>query len=85
MPIEHYCVSVEDIRTATGEKWGVYRIRALVSALSSIDGPKTKGRSRKLFRGSDILARCRQHARWVPEFETNLLQMIKQKEFSDAA
>lgn len=83
--IERYCVSIEDIRAATNNEWGIYRSRALVSALPSIDGPKTNGRSCKLFRGSDVLARCRHHTCWTPEFEANLLQSIKQKDFYNAA
>lgn len=82
--IERFCVSIEDIRAATEYMWGLYRTRALVEGLPSIDGPKTGGRARKLFRASDILLRCRNHPRWFADFEANLLNIIKNKELPNA-
>ena len=36
--IDSYCVSSFDIRTATDDQWGVYRIRSVLRDLPSIDG-----------------------------------------------
>lgn len=83
--IERFCVSAQDICAATEYSWRIYRTRAVVDGLPSIDGPKTGGRACKLFRASDVLLRCRAHPRWIADFETNLLHIIKTKELSDAA
>lgn len=79
--IEDYCVSSADVRDATGGSWGLYRIRAAVLGLPSVDGPKTNGRSLKLFRPTDILPRLRAKKSWTEAFEANLLHIIQTKEF----
>lgn len=83
--IERFCVSVADILAATNNEWGTYRSRRVVQGLPSLDGPKTGGRSCKLFRASDVIARCRQHSRWAAAHELNLLRMVKEKELAHAA
>lgn len=77
--VENYCVSMSDIRAATGGSWGIYRIRSIVHGLPSIDGPKTGGRSYKLFRPSDLFPRLRSKKSWAGGYEANLIDIIRQK------
>lgn len=79
--IDSYCISSSDLRAATDGAWGLYRIRAVVRGLPSIDGPKTNGRSHKLFRPTDLLPRLRAKRQWTETFEASLLQIIQAKEF----
>jgi len=78
--IENYCVSSSDIRAATDGSWGLYRIRAAVLGLPSVDGPKTNGRSLKLFRPTDVLPRLRAKKSWTEAYEASLLHIITSKE-----
>ena len=79
--IENYCVSSSDISAATGGLWGLYGIRAAIMGLPSVDGPKTNGRSLKLFRPTDVLPRLRAKKSWSEAFEANLINIIQSKEF----
>jgi len=78
--IDSYCVSSIDIRAATGNQWGLYRIRTVLRDLPSIDGPKSNGRSFKLFKLSDVLPRIRAKNQWNGTFEANLFAIISNKE-----
>ena len=79
--IDNYCVSSSDIRDATDGLWGLYRIRAAVLGLPSVDGPRTNGLSLKLFRPTDILPRLRAKKSWSEAYEANLNNIIQSKEF----
>lgn len=81
--IDTYCVSTNDICAATGEQWGLYRIRTALRDLPSFDGPKSNGRSFKLFKLSDVLPRLRAKKQWNDEYEAKLFRMISNKEFQD--
>ena len=83
--LERWCDSIDDVRAATANRWGVHRIRSVLTGLPSVDDTPHKGRAKKLFRASDVLLRCRQHARWSNDYEMNLLYIVKMKESADAA
>jgi len=81
--IDTYCVSTNDICAATDEEWGLYRIRTALRDLPSFDGPKSNGRSFKLFKLSDVLPRLRAKKQWNDEFEATLLDIVSEKDFQN--
>ena len=80
--MDSFTLSVRDLRRATG--WGAHRARSIISQpyrlahkLTS-PGPKGGGRFR-LFRLSDLIARCREKTSFTQDMALALVQLDAQR------